>query len=579
MVNAMRKTFALLIGFVLVFTLVAAYTSPVATQLTSADEYLLSLISNKPGNEHIVVIVTTKHPVTSYIDDLEKTGVSVRYVYPAVDAVSIKLPIAKLFLLERLDFVQRIYSNVRIRIADGATYDSSGSISATGITFTANLDRIKVEYAWARGYMGNGTTICIIDTGIDASHVSLDDLDDNPNTDDPKVIGWLDLVNNKTSPYDDEGHGSHVAGIAAGTPSPSGLAIGVAPGAWLVGIKVLNENGTGTEEALLAAFQWILDHKDDYHGIDVVSMSLSADIPANMTTGVLLIDQMTDMLVMNGMVVTVAAGNAGPDSMSLGTPSSSRMAITVGNVEIKGASSPVADSSSRGPTWDGRVKPEVTAPGTQITSVAANTHDKYVQHTGTSMATPHVAGLAAILRQVNPDLSPLAIKYVITNTSISTDRTVTTRPDNIEGYGLIQVDRAIRGAQAIDGIPEITMTIDVPNQVSIGNNVTVTVTTDQPNVSIYMSLIAPNGTIIDAVAGWTDENGEGVLSLQTFDEYEEGDYTIRVVGYKLGFEWVMKEDKVSLTHGLPLETTLMIVGVVAIILIGVALYMIKFRKR
>ena len=255
------------------------------------------------------------------------------------------------------------------------------------------------------------------------------------------------------------------------------------------------------------------------------------------------------------------------------------MAITVGNVEIKGASSPVADSSSRGPTWDGRVKPEVTAPGTQITSVAANTHDKYVQHTGTSMATPHVAGLAAILRQVNPDLSPLAIKYVITNTSISTDRTVTTRPDNIEGYGLIQVDRAIRGAQAIDGIPEITMTIDVPNQVSIGNNVTVTVTTDQPNVSIYMSLIAPNGTIIDAVAGWTDENGEGVLSLQTFDEYEEGDYTIRVVGYKLGFEWVMKEDKVSLTHGLPLETTLMIVGVVAIILIGVALYMIKFRKR
>ena len=307
-------------------------------------------------------------------------------------------------------------------------------------------------------------------------------------------------------------------------------------------------------------------------------MSLSADIPKNMSTGILLIDQMTDMLVMNGMVVTVAAGNSGPDSMSLGTPSSARMAITVGNVEIRGAATPVADSSSRGPTWDGRVKPEVTAPGTQITSVAANTHNKYTQHTGTSMATPHVAGLAAILRQVNPDLSPLAIKYVITNTSVPTDRTVTTRPDNIEGYGLIQVDRAIRGAQAIDSIPNIDMSLDVPSELDMGENITVTITTDQPNVSIYMSLIAPNGTIIDAVAGWTDENGNGVLKLQTFDEYEDGDYTIRVVGYKLGFEWVLKESKITLSHKFPLEITL-VAGIAAVILIGVALYIVKFRKK
>ena len=137
------------------------------------------------------------------------------------------------------------------------------------------------------GFRGEGTTIAILDTGIDFNHESLDDLDDNPNTDDPKISvdsdGMLAFYNANTDkeypdeqPHDSGSHGTHCAGIAAGTGGSSGTYSGVAPQANLVGVIAL-DGGSGDEGDLLRAVDWTIENKDRF-SIDVMSLSLGGPI-------------------------------------------------------------------------------------------------------------------------------------------------------------------------------------------------------------------------------------------------------------------------------------------------------------
>lgn len=274
-----------------------------------------------------------------------------------------------------------------------------------------SVPAIRADAVWSEfGLRGENTTIAIVDTGIDAQHESLDDLDDDPETDDPKVIGFYDARSGQRGekePLDAHGHGSHVSGIAAGTGGADGTYVGVAPQAYLVGVLVGDGSGIAMAD-LLDGIDWVIANKDRF-SIDVMSMSLGGVfvIPGATNDGSSAASQAADAAVEAGIVTTIAVGNGNlqvaAHAGSVSAPGDSFRAITVGSVNNDGYR---AISSSRGPTGDGRIKPDVMAPGVGIMSVDRNTGNGYTAMSGTSMACPHVAGLAALMLQGNPALAP-----------------------------------------------------------------------------------------------------------------------------------------------------------------------------
>jgi subtilisin family serine protease len=334
------------------------------------------------------------------------------------------------------------------------------------VTYFPLLDEsvpaIGADQVWSDfGLRGEGMTIAIVDTGIDANHESLDDLDDDPETDDPKVIGFYDARSGQRGekePIDAHGHGSHCSGIAAGTGGPDGTYRGVAPQAYLVGVLVGDGSGIAMAD-LLDGMDWVITNKDRF-SIDVMSMSLGGVlvIPGATNDGSSAASQAADTAVEAGIVTTIAVGNGNlqvaAHAGSVSAPADSFRAITVGSVNNNGNR---ATSSSRGPTGDGRLKPDVMAPGVGITSVDRNTGNGYTQMSGTSMACPHAAGLAALILQADPMLAPDdvvgPIKQVMHETSRhewgdQPDPPELYSPNNQYGWGTVDSVGAV--ARALD---------------------------------------------------------------------------------------------------------------------------------
>jgi serine protease AprX len=253
------------------------------------------------------------------------------------------------------------------------------------------------------GYSARDLTIAVIDTGIDASH---------PDFAGGKVIAWKDWVHGRPRPYDDDGHGTHVASIAAGAVNAQGEG-GVAPGASIVALKVLGENG-GTDSDISQSVEWCIQNRARY-GIDVINMSLGGE---GSSDGRDVISRSVNRAVAAGLVVCVAAGNEGSGSFTVSSPGAAADALTVGNmIDLGKGGFALAPSSSRGPTADGRVKPDLCAPGWQIRAAQANTGG-YTRMTGTSMASPFVAGVAALMLQADPTLTPAQIKAIMKGTAV-----------------------------------------------------------------------------------------------------------------------------------------------------------------
>jgi len=332
-----------------------------------------------------------------------------------------------------------------------------------------SVDSIGTNTIWNDfGLRGEGTTIAILDTGVDFDHESLDDLDDNPNTDDPKIAvdseGMLAFYNANTDkeypdeqPHDSGSHGTHCAGIAAGTGGASGTYAGVAPQANLAGVIAL-DGGSGDEQDLLRAVDWTIANKDRF-SIGVMSLSLGGPvvIPGATNDGASSISQALDIAVEAGIVTVVAIGNgnlgiaAHPGSVSY--PGDSEKAITVGSVNDDHNREVY---SSRGPTGDGRMKPDVMAPGGAVMSARANSGDGYVSYSGTSMATPHVAGVAALMLQSNPGIAPDSttdyVKQILRETSdhrvpLDLDCGELYTPNNCYGWGTVELVGAVSRAQ------------------------------------------------------------------------------------------------------------------------------------
>ncbi|WP_327122002.1 S8 family serine peptidase [Streptomyces sp. NBC_01341] len=266
-----------------------------------------------------------------------------------------------------------------------------------------SVPQIGAPAAWQAGYDGKGVKIAVLDTGIDTGHPDVG----------PKVTQVRDFTGSPDA-LDHYGHGTHVASIVAGTGAQSqGKYRGVAPGAELISGKVLDDRGSGEESGIIAGMEWAVEQ-----GATVVNMSLSG----NDTPGLDPLEEAVNRLSDDALFV-IAAGNAGPDASTIGSPGSADDALTVGAVDRTDA---LADFSSRGPrVGEGALKPDLTAPGVDITAAgsAGSVLDTrpgtghpapgYFQISGTSMATPHVAGAAAVLAQQHPDWTGRQLKAAL----------------------------------------------------------------------------------------------------------------------------------------------------------------------
>ncbi|MEF9883518.1 S8 family peptidase [Streptomyces sp. P9-A4] len=290
-----------------------------------------------------------------------------------------------------------------------------------------SVPQIGAPEAWAAGYDGTGVKVAVLDTGVDATHPDLAD----------RIVESRSFVPGETA-RDGHGHGTHVASTILGSGAGSGGKYrGVAPGAKLLVGKVLDDGGSGSESGIIEGMDWAA-----HSGAKVVSMSLGGGEGADGTDPMAL--AVNELTAKTGVLFTIAAGNSGPGARTVGTPGAAAAALTVGAVDSADA---VASFSSRGPRGDGGLKPEITAPGVRIvaaraagTTMGTPVGDLYTTASGTSMATPHVAGAAAILAQRHPDWSPARLKSGL----ISTAKTTADTSVYAQGAGRVDVARAVR---------------------------------------------------------------------------------------------------------------------------------------
>ncbi len=284
------------------------------------------------------------------------------------------------------------------------------------------LPHVGVPLLWDNGLTGEGVAIAIVDTGLDAEHPDFAG----------RVADMADFSGEGLG--DAHGHGTHCAGIAAGSGVASGGRYrGVAPKATLYSAKVLRANGEGMMSDVIAGVEWAVEK-----GVQVISLSLGSTGPSD---GRDPLSETCDAAVERGINVVVAAGNDGPAPRTIGSPGASRLALTIGACDDQDR---VASFSSRGPTADGRQKPDLVVPGVDIiaprakgTAMGRVVDDYYTSAQGTSMATPLAAGVVALLLQAYPSLTPQEIR----------DRLLSSALDlgdgpYVQGYGRLDAWRA-----------------------------------------------------------------------------------------------------------------------------------------
>lgn len=292
---------------------------------------------------------------------------------------------------------------------------------------------IKTNIANKHNLTGKDITIAVIDTGL-APHLDLF----RPNR---RVLHFKDIVNNRSKLYDDNGHGSHVAGIIAGNGYSSKEKYkGIAPLSNLVVIKALDSSGSGSTSDIVSAIQWVIDNKDIYD-IKILNLSLGTPISSNNSSP---LKDAVDEAVRKGITVVCAAGNSGPSRGSILCPGNSSSVITVGAVDDNKTSEisddTIANFSSRGPTREGLRKPDIVAPGVDIMSISNRNPSGYSSLSGTSMATPIITGTCALLYEKYGDLNPRTVKNMLMNNCSNIGFS-----QNEQGAGIIDLEKLLDG--------------------------------------------------------------------------------------------------------------------------------------
>ena len=391
--------------------------------------YMAKAKQGSANGKTVRVIVQYKHiPTAVHYSTMKGRGARLHTTLHMISGAAFTIPVNALPALEADPEIKSVTIDHPIAVMDDLTN------SATG-----------VSSAWNAGFTGAGIGVAVIDSGINDSHP---DLWDSTHTS-SRVLYHQDFTgtattNSNGAKYDLYGHGTHVAGIIAGNGYLSGGHYsGVAPEASLIDLRALDANGAGTDSTVIAAIQQAITLKNAYN-IRIINLSLGRGIPASYTQDPLC--QAVEAAWNNGIVVVVAAGNLGRlsvyGSSGFGTitaPGNDPFVITVGATKSNGSATPQAETkasySSKGPTtYDHVLKPDLMAPGSAIVSLAApgatleasypndvvaGTDGKadYFTLSGTSMATPAVAGAAALMLEEQNTLTPEQVKARLMKTA------------------------------------------------------------------------------------------------------------------------------------------------------------------
>jgi serine protease AprX len=388
---------------------------------------LLSLrVASVTGRSRVIIGAHTAAGAANLAAIVQEAGGIPGRSLGLVDAIAADVPNTSLAVIASNPLVRRMALD---RLTTGGMDRTSATVGATAA---------REQY----GYQGDGIGVAVIDSGISAWH---DDLTRAGVPGSQRVDRFVDLVNGQVTPYDDYGHGTHVAGIIAGNGHDSGGArSGIAPASHLVVLKVLDAAGRGRISDVIAAFDYIVQHRLEFN-LRVVNLSVAAGVSESYTSDFLTVA--ARRAVEQGLVVVAAAGNAGRTSDgrtrygSITAPGNAPWVLTVGASSHMGtidrADDTMAAFSSRGPTAiDRAAKPDLVAPGVGIVSLSdpnsamyttrsqylldgtvATSYRPYLSLSGTSQATPVVTGTVALMLQANPSLSPNAVKAILQYTA------------------------------------------------------------------------------------------------------------------------------------------------------------------
>jgi serine protease AprX len=410
-------------------------------------------------------------------DTVIARGGGVRRALDGIAGLNVLVDPATIAELQADPGVVRISIDAEVRASAGSFGQVvAGAARASGAKKARN----------ALNSQGNGIAVAVIDSGVQP-HVDL------PSS---RVLAFVDFVNGRTAAYDDFGHGTHVAGIVAGSGAASASQTptyeGTAPGANIVALKVLDSTGSGKTSDVIAALEWVRANHKTYN-IRVVNLSLGHPVfePAGSDPLVLA----AESLVRQGIVVVAAAGNMGvnpttglPGYGGITSPANAPSVITVGAADTRETLSrfddTVTDYSSRGPTrFDLQAKPDLVAPGHRAVSLSSpGSHlfenypslhvyggtesvPAYMRLSGTSMAAPMVAGAAALMLDANPKLSANTVKSVLQFTS----QRLAGVDALTQGAGYLNVIGSVRLASAIN--PNLPVGMAWLRKNALGRNV------------------------------------------------------------------------------------------------------------
>ncbi|NUM34238.1 MAG: S8 family peptidase [Candidatus Brocadiae bacterium] len=272
------------------------------------------------------------------------------------------------------------------------------------------VKHIKADKAQASGVTGKGIVVAVVDTGVNLNH---------PGFAPGQVLANLgkSFVSGEADAEDGHGHGTHCAGTVASAE------YGVAPDAKIVPVKVLSKSGSGSWDGVMKGVQYAAETAD------LMSMSLGGGASASGNV----VETAVKNAIKAGIHCVIAAGNSGPNAKTIGTPGVVLEAVTVGAIDNKGV---IASFSSRGPTVYNTSKPEIVAPGVNVPSLWKNGGTNTIS--GTSMATPHVAGLVALILSTNKSLTPEQVKALLIKTAFGTKQV------NVYGDGCVDADASTK---------------------------------------------------------------------------------------------------------------------------------------
>lgn len=442
--------------------------------------------------------------------------------------------------------------NKEMQIVEGYDAASDAPVSlSTSHSATPHVLQVNADDVWAQGYTGKNVVVAILDSGTNPDHYDLKDhlwcscadTDGDGEMDDP-INGW-NFVANNADIADDYGHGTHCAGIVCGDGTV-GNVTGVAPDATLMTVKVVNRTGGGTPAQMMSGVEFAIEN-----GADVLSMSLGFKRSQISETDIVLLRRTFESALLLGVPVCAAAGNDGdsfgaPDNVDypaacpppylhpdqMVNAGGLTSVICVGSVN---ANDEYVTSSSKGPvTWEstsfgdypydaehfGLIRPDIVAPGDLIYSLKHDENNKYKYMSGTSQATPCVAGVIALMLEKDPTLTPAQICETIESTA----KKLTDTKSNMTGSGRIDALAAVNSVEATIVRPYIRLVDYSPNSMATGECKEIAFTVantgkgaSEGNVSVRLSTTDQYVKI---------ENGEAELGVMPAGEAAEGTLVI-----------------------------------------------------